>query len=74
MGPKINGSSVAELVSAAVDRQLEKKLDDYNNLLIGALKRIASLEVGLSWAEPRMLWGQAEVSVHWWQSSKGCHW
>ena len=48
MGPKINGSSVAELVSAMVDRQLEKKLDDYNNLLIGALKRIASLEEELA--------------------------
>ena len=48
MGPKINGSSVAELVSAAVDRQLEKKLDNYNNLLTGALTRIASLEEELA--------------------------
>jgi len=44
MGPKINGISVAELVSAAVDRQLEKKFGDYNNLLT----RIASLEEELA--------------------------
>ena len=48
MGPKINGSSVAELVSAAVDRQLEKKLGNYNNLLTGALAKIASLEEQLA--------------------------
>ena len=48
MGPKINGISVAELVSAAVDRQLEKKFGDYNNLLTGALSRIASLEEQLA--------------------------
>ena len=44
MGPKINGSSVADLVSAAV----EKKLGDYNDLLTGALARIASLEEELA--------------------------
>ena len=48
MGPKINGSSVAELVSAMVDRQLEKKLYNYNNLLTGALAKIASLEEELA--------------------------
>ena len=44
MGPKINGSSVAELVASAVERQLEKKFGDYNNLLT----RIASLEEELA--------------------------
>ena len=48
MGPKINGYSIAELVSSAVDRQVEKKLGDYNNLLTGALSRIASLEEELA--------------------------
>ena len=48
MGPKINGSSVADLVSAAVDKMLEKKLGDYNDLLTGALARIASLEEELA--------------------------
>ena len=48
MGPKINGSSVADLVLAAVERQLEKKWGDYNNLLTGALARITSLEEELA--------------------------
>ena len=48
MGPKINGYSIAELVSCAVDRQVEKKFGDYNNLLTGALARIASLEEELA--------------------------
>ena len=48
MGPKINGYSIAELVSSSVDRQLEKKFGDYNNLLTGALARIASLEEELA--------------------------
>ena len=48
MGPKINGSSVADLVSAAVDKVLEKKLGDYNDLLTGALARIASPEEELA--------------------------
>ena len=28
MGPKINGYSIAELVSSSVDRQMEKKFGD----------------------------------------------
>ena len=48
MGPKINGNSIAELVSNAVERQMEKKFDDYNNLLTDALSRIASLEEELA--------------------------
>ena len=48
MGPTINGYSIAELVSRAVDRQMEKKFGDYNNLLTGALSRIASLEEQLA--------------------------
>ena len=48
MGPTINGYSIAELVSSAVDRQMEKKCGDYNNLLTGALSRIASLEEQLA--------------------------
>ena len=48
MGPKINGYSIAELVSCAVDRQIEKKFGDYNNLLTSALTRIASLEEELA--------------------------
>ena len=48
MGPKINGCSIADLVSAEVDRQLEKKCGDYKDLLSGALSRIASLEEELA--------------------------
>ena len=48
MGPKINGYSIAELVSSSVDRQMEKKFGDYNNLLTSALSRIASLEEQLA--------------------------
>ena len=48
MGPKINGNSIAELVSSAVDTQMEKKFGDYNNLLTDALARIASLEEELA--------------------------
>ena len=53
MGPKINGSSVADLVSAAVDKMLEKKLGDYNDLLTGALAGIASLEEELAQRQNR---------------------
>ena len=38
----------AYLVSAEVDRRLEKKLGDYNDLITGALSRIASLEEELA--------------------------
>ena len=51
MGPKVNGNSIAELVSSAVDRQMEKRFHDYNNLLnllTDALSRIASLEEELA--------------------------
>ena len=48
MGPKINGCSIADLVSAEVNRQLEKKCGDYKDLLSGALSRIASLEEELA--------------------------
>ena len=48
MGPKINGCSIADLVSAEVDRQLEKKCGDYKDLLSGALSRIACLEEELA--------------------------
>ena len=40
MGPKINGNSVADLVSKAVERQM----GDYKDLLMGALAKITSLE------------------------------
>ena len=48
MGPTINGYSIEELVSSAVDYQIEKKFGDYNNLLTSALSRIASLEEELA--------------------------
>ena len=48
MGPKINGNSIEELVLSAVDKQMKKRFDDYNNLLTDALARIASLEEELA--------------------------
>ena len=44
MGPKINGKSVADLVLAAVQQQLEVEMGDYKDLLNNALARINSLE------------------------------
>ena len=44
MGPKINGNSVADLVLAAVQQQLEVEMGDYKDLLNNALARINSLE------------------------------
>ena len=44
MGPKINGKSVADLVLAAVQQQLEVKMGDYKDVLNNALARINSLE------------------------------
>ena len=44
MGPKINGSSVADLVLAAVQKQLEVEMGDYKDLLNNALARINCLE------------------------------
>ena len=48
MGPKINGKSVADLVLAAVQQQLEVKMGDYKDLLNNALARINTLEIALS--------------------------
>ena len=44
MGPKINGNSVADLVLAAVHKQLEVEMGDYKDLLNSALARINCLE------------------------------
>ena len=44
MGPKINGNSVADLVLAAVQQQLEVEMGDYKDLLNNALARINCLE------------------------------
>ena len=44
MGPKINGNSVADLVLAAVQKQLEVEMGDYKDLLNSAMARINCLE------------------------------
>ena len=44
MGPKINGMSITQLVSTAVEKRLAEELGVYKDLLDNALTRIKTLE------------------------------
>ena len=44
MGPKINGLSISDLVSTAVEKRLAEELGAYKDLLDNALTRINNLE------------------------------
>ena len=44
MGPKINGLSISDLVSTAVEKRLAEELGVYKDLLDNALARIMNLE------------------------------
>ena len=44
MAPSINGTSMKNLVKMEVQQALENELDNFHNLLIGAMARITCLE------------------------------
>ena len=53
MGPKINGLSISDLVSAAVEKRLEEELGVYKASLDNALSKVNNLEEEMAlWNHP----------------------